>query len=72
LDHQVGYCTSRQLHKHVSDKGRAVFNGLIKRSRARAENRRLDHQVGYCTSRQLHKHVSDKGRAVFNGLIKRS
>ncbi len=30
LDHQVGYCTSRQLHKTiVSDKGRAVFNGLI-------------------------------------------
>ncbi|HCI6827011.1 TPA: Fe-S cluster assembly protein SufD [Klebsiella variicola subsp. variicola] len=30
LDHQVGYCNSRQLHKTiVSDKGRAVFNGLI-------------------------------------------
>ncbi len=31
LRHQtVGYCTSRQLHKTiVSDKGRAVFNGLI-------------------------------------------
>ncbi len=30
LDHQVGYCTSRQLHKTiVSDKERAVFNGLI-------------------------------------------
>ncbi|MFK3704084.1 Fe-S cluster assembly protein SufD [Klebsiella sp. NPDC088457] len=30
LDHNVGYCNSRQLHKMiVSDKGRAVFNGLI-------------------------------------------
>ncbi|EKZ6369498.1 Fe-S cluster assembly protein SufD [Klebsiella aerogenes] len=30
LDHRVGYCNSRQLHKTiVSDKGRAVFNGLI-------------------------------------------
>ena len=30
LDHQVGYCNSRQLHKTiVNDKGRAVFNGLI-------------------------------------------
>lgn len=30
LDHNKGYCNSRQLHKTiVSDKGRAVFNGLI-------------------------------------------
>lgn len=30
LDHKVGYCNSRQLHKTiVNDKGRAVFNGLI-------------------------------------------
>lgn len=30
LAHNKGYCTSRQLHKTiVSDKGRAVFNGLI-------------------------------------------
>lgn len=30
LEHQKGYCNSRQLHKTiVSDKGRAVFNGLI-------------------------------------------
>ncbi len=30
LDHQVGYCNSRQLHKTiVNDKRRAVFNGLI-------------------------------------------
>ncbi len=45
LDHQVGYCTSRQLHKTiVSDKGRAVFNGLSQRRAARAENRRSDDQ----------------------------
>ncbi|WP_436872821.1 Fe-S cluster assembly protein SufD [Kosakonia sacchari] len=31
LEHNQGYCNSRQLHKTiVSDKGRAVFNGLIK------------------------------------------
>ncbi|SCC28253.1 Fe-S cluster assembly protein SufD [Kosakonia oryzendophytica] len=31
LEHNKGYCHSRQLHKTiVSDKGRAVFNGLIK------------------------------------------
>ncbi|VYU59716.1 Fe-S cluster assembly protein SufD [Metakosakonia massiliensis] len=31
LEHNKGYCNSRQLHKTiVSDKGRAVFNGLIK------------------------------------------
>jgi len=30
LEHNKGYCNSRQLHKTiVSDKGRAVFNGLI-------------------------------------------
>ncbi|MRS16875.1 Fe-S cluster assembly protein SufD [Enterobacteriaceae bacterium RIT691] len=30
LEHNQGYCNSRQLHKTiVSDKGRAVFNGLI-------------------------------------------
>lgn len=30
LDHQVGYCNSRQLHKTIVNyKGRAVFNGLI-------------------------------------------
>jgi Fe-S cluster assembly protein SufD len=30
LAHNKGYCNSRQLHKTiVSDKGRAVFNGLI-------------------------------------------
>ncbi|VED49199.1 Iron-sulfur cluster assembly protein SufD [Raoultella terrigena] len=30
LNHDVGYCNSRQLHKTiVNDKGRAVFNGLI-------------------------------------------
>ena len=30
LDHKVGHCNSRQLHKTiVNDKGRAVFNGLI-------------------------------------------
>ena len=30
LEHNKGYCTSRQLHKTiVNDKGRAVFNGLI-------------------------------------------
>lgn len=30
LSHSKGYCNSRQLHKTiVSDKGRAVFNGLI-------------------------------------------
>ncbi|MEK6241054.1 MAG: Fe-S cluster assembly protein SufD, partial [Escherichia coli] len=30
LDHNTGFCNSRQLHKTiVSDKGRAVFNGLI-------------------------------------------
>ncbi|EPR8395171.1 Fe-S cluster assembly protein SufD [Klebsiella pneumoniae] len=79
LDHQVGYCTSRQLHKTiVSDKGRAVFNGLINVAplalktdgQMTNNNLLLDHQVGYCTSRQLHKTiVSDKGRAVFNGLI---
>ncbi|EKK3984785.1 Fe-S cluster assembly protein SufD [Cronobacter sakazakii] len=31
LEHNKGYCNSRQLHKTiVRDKGRAVFNGLIK------------------------------------------
>lgn len=31
LEHNKGFCNSRQLHKTiVSDKGRAVFNGLIK------------------------------------------
>ncbi len=31
LEHNKGYCNSRQLHKTiVNDKGRAVFNGLIK------------------------------------------
>ena len=31
LEHNLGYCDSRQLHKTiVNDKGRAVFNGLIK------------------------------------------
>ena len=31
LEHNKGYCNSRQLHKTiVSGKGRAVFNGLIK------------------------------------------
>ncbi|EIU9438063.1 Fe-S cluster assembly protein SufD, partial [Escherichia coli] len=30
LEHNKGFCNSRQLHKTiVSDKGRAVFNGLI-------------------------------------------
>ncbi|WP_330982641.1 MULTISPECIES: Fe-S cluster assembly protein SufD [Enterobacterales] len=30
LEHNKGYCNSRQLHKTiVNDKGRAVFNGLI-------------------------------------------
>jgi Fe-S cluster assembly protein SufD len=30
LEHNKGYCNSRQLHKTiVSDKGRAVFNGVI-------------------------------------------
>jgi len=30
LEHNKGYCNSRQLHKTiVSDKGRAVFNGMI-------------------------------------------
>lgn len=30
LEHNKGYCNSRQLHKTiVSDRGRAVFNGLI-------------------------------------------
>ncbi|MGK0707113.1 SufD family Fe-S cluster assembly protein, partial [Yokenella regensburgei] len=30
LEHGKGYCNSRQLHKTiVSDKGRAVFNGII-------------------------------------------
>lgn len=30
LEHRKGYCNSRQLHKTiVSDKGKAVFNGLI-------------------------------------------
>lgn len=30
LEHNQGYCNSRQLHKTiVSDKGRAVFNGVI-------------------------------------------
>ncbi|MCS2159258.1 Fe-S cluster assembly protein SufD [Scandinavium sp. H11S7] len=30
LEHNKGYCNSRQLHKTiVSDKGRAVFNGII-------------------------------------------
>jgi Fe-S cluster assembly protein SufD len=31
LEHSKGYCNSRQLHKTiVRDKGRAVFNGMIK------------------------------------------
>jgi len=31
LEHNKGYCNSRQMHKViVNDKGRAVFNGLIK------------------------------------------
>lgn len=31
LEHNKGYCNSRQLHKTiVRDKGRAVFNGMIK------------------------------------------
>ncbi|WP_075181679.1 Fe-S cluster assembly protein SufD [Pantoea sp. 1.19] len=31
LEHRVGHCQSRQLHKTiVRDKGRAVFNGMIK------------------------------------------
>ncbi|MGD3711654.1 SufD family Fe-S cluster assembly protein, partial [Xanthomonas citri pv. citri] len=31
LEHNKGYCLSRQLHKTISrDKGRAVFNGHIK------------------------------------------
>jgi Fe-S cluster assembly protein SufD len=30
LEHNQGYCNSRQLHKTiVNDKGRAVFNGVI-------------------------------------------
>jgi Fe-S cluster assembly protein SufD len=31
LEHNKGYCTSRQMHKVIArDKGRAVFNGMIK------------------------------------------
>ena len=40
LEHNQGYCNSRQLHKTiVNDKGRAVFNGVIT---ARDQNRRAD------------------------------
>ncbi|MFP1462942.1 SufD family Fe-S cluster assembly protein [Escherichia coli] len=45
LERDKGFCNSRQLHKTiVSDKGRAVFNGLIEHRAARHQNGWSDDQ----------------------------
>ncbi|MDU6454028.1 MAG: SufD family Fe-S cluster assembly protein [Enterobacter hormaechei] len=50
LEHNKGYCNSRQLHKTiVSDKGRAVFNGRID-----------DEQMFYLRSRGIDQQAAQK------------
>lgn len=45
LEHNKGYCESRQLHKTVvSDRAKAVFNGMIKSRQTCDQDRRPDDQ----------------------------